>query len=243
MNDNNNESVFKPRRLQNTINEIDEDSIHSKTENNNNNSVFNSGNIFQSTPKEKVNEFSYIINKEKDNRTPREFNIISEDFNIKNETNEFMNYSESNIHFNNKNIKATSEIDRKFGEGNNQSGNKEGKEKFKKKLSIETELFIETHATDLEISSAKNATAPLNIFNKSEEIEDNILTVDKVIQKKVEYMCYDFLSLRKNNTIIQYLEKYCEDVSSYEMFSDKIYVLDESAKKTQRLIFITSRNI
>ncbi len=248
-NDDNTDSIFKPRRQQNTIGEIDEDSIHSQTDNINNNSVFNSANIFQSTPKKKVNEFSYIKNEEKETKTPKEFNIKNGDFNIKNESNEIINISENNIHFNNKNIKATSEIDKKDVEMNNQSEYEEEKEKekekqvFKKKMRNETELLVETHATDMEISSAKNADAPLNLFNKPEEIEDNTLTVDKVIQKKEEYMCYDFLSLRKNNTIIQYLEKYREDVSSYEMFSDKIYTLDESAKKAQRLLFITSRNI
>ena len=54
-------------------------------------------------------------------------------------------------------------------------------------------------------------------------------------------MCFDFQSLRKNISIIQYLEANCEDVCSYEMFSDKVSLIDENTKKSPKLIFITGK--
>jgi hypothetical protein len=54
-------------------------------------------------------------------------------------------------------------------------------------------------------------------------------------------MSYDFLTLRKNMAVIKILEDNCEDVSSYEMFSDNIYLIDEANKKSKKYLFITSK--
>jgi hypothetical protein len=65
----------------------------------------------------------------------------------------------------------------------------------------------------------------------------------QVMTKDSEYMCYDFLTLRKNMAIIKILEENWEDVSSYEMFSDNIYLIDDSNRKSKKYLFITSNLI
>ena len=67
------------------------------------------------------------------------------------------------------------------------------------------------------------------------------MELDMVINKDSQYMCYDFLTLRKNMAIIKMLEENWEDVSSYEMFSDNVFVIDENNKKSKKYLFITSK--
>jgi hypothetical protein len=64
--------------------------------------------------------------------------------------------------------------------------------------------------------------------------------IGMIINKDSQHMCYDFLTLRKNMAVIKMLEDNWEDVSSYEMFSDNIYLIDESNKKSKKYLFITS---
>jgi hypothetical protein len=63
-----------------------------------------------------------------------------------------------------------------------------------------------------------------------------------IYNKDSEYMCYDFLTLRKNMAVIKMLEDNWEDVCSYEMFSDNVYLVDESNKKSKKYLFITSKH-
>jgi hypothetical protein len=73
--------------------------------------------------------------------------------------------------------------------------------------------------------------------NRYQTIED----LGLVMTKDSEYMCYDFLTLRKNMAVIKILEEKWEDVSSYEMFSDNIYLIDDTNKKSKKYLFITSK--
>jgi len=65
------------------------------------------------------------------------------------------------------------------------------------------------------------------------------MDLDKEFTKPSEYMCYDFLTLRRNVAIINMLDKYNEGVSSYEMFSENVHYFDDQKKKTKRYLFIT----
>ena len=85
-----------------------------------------------------------------------------------------------------------------------------------------------------------------NLIDISKPTHNRINTIEDirlVITKQDTYLSYDFLTLRKNVLIIKMLEDYCEDVSSYEMFSDIIYYIDESSKKSKKNLFITSNSI
>jgi hypothetical protein len=72
--------------------------------------------------------------------------------------------------------------------------------------------------------------------------QDTIEDIGIIFNKDSQYMCYDFLTLRKTEAIIKMFEDNHEDVSSYEMFSDNIYLVEESYKKSKKNIFITSIN-
>ena len=50
---------------------------------------------------------------------------------------------------------------------------------------------------------------------------------------------YDFLTLRKNSVIQKLLDKEGDNSSSYEMFSDNVFTLQDNYKKQKRTIFIT----
>ena len=69
----------------------------------------------------------------------------------------------------------------------------------------------------------------------------NTMDLDLVFNKDSQYVCYDFLTLRKNMGIINMLENNSEDVSSYEMFSDNVFLIDEYNKKSKKYLFITSK--
>lgn len=78
----------------------------------------------------------------------------------------------------------------------------------------------------------RNSTKPTHNRNAT-------MDLDKEFTKPSEYMCYDFLTLRRNVAIINMLDKYNEGVSSYEMFSENIHYFDDQKKKTKRYLFIT----
>jgi hypothetical protein len=71
--------------------------------------------------------------------------------------------------------------------------------------------------------------------------QDTIEDIGLIFNKDSQYMCYDFLTLRKTEAIIKMFEDNHEDVSSYEMFSDNIYLVEESYKKSKKNLFITSK--
>lgn len=54
---------------------------------------------------------------------------------------------------------------------------------------------------------------------------------------------YDFLTLRKNQIIQKLLDKNSDNSSSYEMFSDNVFLLHDNYKKSKRTIFITCEAI
>lgn len=92
-----------------------------------------------------------------------------------------------------------------------------------------------------------NSTDKAPIGRTSDKIKQlghtrsDTLDLDKEFNKPSEYVCYDFLSLRKNVAIINMLDKYLESVSSYEMFSENVHYFDDQKKKSKRILFVTSR--
>ena len=54
---------------------------------------------------------------------------------------------------------------------------------------------------------------------------------------------YDFLTLRKNQIIQKLLDTNSDNSSSYEMFSDNVFLLHDNYKKSKRTIFITCESI
>ena len=75
---------------------------------------------------------------------------------------------------------------------------------------------------------------------RNETIED----INQVLKNKTSVISsYDFLSIRKNQTIQTLLDQLEDYSSSYEMFSDNVYVMEDKGKKSKRTLFITSRTI
>ena len=75
---------------------------------------------------------------------------------------------------------------------------------------------------------------------RNETIDD----INQVLKNKTSIISsYDFLSIRKNQTIQTLLDQLEDYSSSYEMFSDNVYVLEDKGKKSKRTLFITSRTI
>jgi len=96
-------------------------------------------------------------------------------------------------------------------------------------------------------SLKKSISGSSNRFSYDENVprthtRTNTMELDMVFNKDSQYVCYDFLTLRKNNGIIEMLENNSEDVSSYEMFSDNVFLIDENNKKSKKYLFITSIN-
>ena len=59
---------------------------------------------------------------------------------------------------------------------------------------------------------------------------------------KQERFCYDFLGLRNNSVIQKLLEDNQEEVSSYEIYSEDVFLL-ESETKTRKILLITTNSI
>lgn len=83
----------------------------------------------------------------------------------------------------------------------------------------------------------------MSVKSKPSHNRNATMDLDKEFTKPSEYMCYDFLTLRKNVAIINMLDKYLEGVSSYEMFSENVHYFDDQKKKTKRYLFITCKLI
>jgi len=84
-----------------------------------------------------------------------------------------------------------------------------------------------------------NTLSSSNPTGKPTHNRNATMDLDKEFTKPSEYMCYDFLTLRRNVAIINMLDKYNEGVSSYEMFSENVHYFDDQKKKTKRYLFIT----
>jgi hypothetical protein len=114
--------------------------------------------------------------------------------------------------------------------------------------SLITEEILEEDINGEIIGSTLRSSNPrLSLQNHLEEKKgfhqrvDTIEDIGLVFNKDSQYMCYDFLTLRKTEAILKMFEENHEDVSSYEMFSDNIYLIDENNKKSKKYLFITSK--
>ena len=86
-----------------------------------------------------------------------------------------------------------------------------------------------------------------NILNK-ERTDSSLLkhkTINEIIEifkeKKIpKILSYDFLTLRQSEEIISLLDKYNDNSTSYEIFSDDIFLIKGNYEKTKRILYITS---
>ena len=86
-----------------------------------------------------------------------------------------------------------------------------------------------------------------SILNK-ERTDSSLLkhkTINEIIEifkeKKIpKILSYDFLTLRQSEEIISLLDKYNDNSTSYEIFSDDIFLIKGNYEKTKRILYITS---
>lgn len=95
-------------------------------------------------------------------------------------------------------------------------------------------VFKSTHLISQPVSG-KQQSKPKPKANAEENLR-TLYTPSK------DFICYDFLDLHNRVGIVNMLEKYNEDVSSYEIFSDFVFEIKEH-KKSKKLLFITSNSI
>ena len=88
------------------------------------------------------------------------------------------------------------------------------------------------------VKEKKKATPIFSI-----EIIDKSIQNNKNITINHEFVCYDFLDLRNKNELIKILENASEDVTEFEIFSNKINMINYDNKKNKRFLFITSKKL
>ena len=77
-----------------------------------------------------------------------------------------------------------------------------------------------------------------------EDFKDNKSTMklDKSVKSKNELTCYDYLALGEQKHIQSIMEKYSEDASSFELYSDYVYEIKES-KRSRKILFINGTSL
>ena len=92
---------------------------------------------------------------------------------------------------------------------------------------------------DIEKKDSNLSNSHSHIRNKTIENIDEILE-EKNIPK---ISSYDFLSLRQSKEIILLLDKYNDNSTSYETFSDNIFLINGNYEKNKFILYITSNYI
>lgn len=88
----------------------------------------------------------------------------------------------------------------------------------------------------------KSYYTPTNASSKFPLFQDLKRVMNNNSNEK-KFIIYDFLSLRSNPKIQKLLDDNNEEVSSYELYSEDIFLLDEENSKSRRNLFITSNAI